>query len=296
MLFRSTGAAVLKLRPNTPDFPAASIEIPPENKEVGGTLSFALGELASLDEPRFAPEKGGTGLWNPLEFLTANRTGLYFTEPYDARRKPVGFVYGIGGSPQDWQWMFGNFPRKDHQLWFFHYPSGMRLDRVAQSLSNTLSVVARERGFTECNIVAHSMGGLVCRAAILDLATNHPQLRVARFVSVSTPWGGHSAAEAGLRHLKKPVPSWRDVAADSAFLRGIYAAGWPAGMRHTLIYGHKTKRAPWMKGENDGTVEVASETDPRAVKQAAKVIELPYEHVEILSQTRTRDLILQGLR
>lgn len=289
-------ALPLPLRADSPEAPAAAMEIPPENKALGGKLDFALGEVASLDEPRFAPDGGGTGLWKPFEFLTGNKTGLYFTEPYDPKRVPVVFVYGIGGSPQDWKWMLANYPRDRHQLWFFHYPSGMRLERVSQSLSNSIAAVARQRGFSECLIVAHSMGGLVCRGALLDLAANHPEVKVPRFVSISTPWGGHSAAASGVRHLKKPVPSWLDVMPGSQFLTGLYQVPLPPGTRHTLIYGRKTKKAFWLKGENDGTVEVASETDKRATSEAVQVTELPYEHVEILSQTRTLELVGRGLR
>jgi pimeloyl-ACP methyl ester carboxylesterase len=289
-------ALPLELRRNNPEAPGVAVEIPPENKKLGGKIDFALGEVASLDEPRFAPEGGGAGLWRPFEFLTGNTVGLYFTEPYDPRRTPVVFVYGIGGSPQDWRWMLDQFPRERHQLWFYHYPSGMRLERVAIQLSNSLAAVARRHSFRDCQIVAHSMGGLVCRAAILDLAANHPEVRVPRFVSVSTPWGGHSAAASGVRHLRKPVPSWLDVEPDSAFLAGLYRLPLPAATRHTLIYGRKTKHAPWLEGENDGTVEVASETDRRATAEAVQVTELPYEHVEILNQPRTLELVRRGLR
>ncbi len=289
-------AREIVLRSDVPGAPAAAMDIPPENKKLGGKVEFAAGEIASLDEPRFAPDAGGTGLWRPMDFLTENRTGLYFTEAYDPNRIPVVFVYGIGGSPQDWKWMIANFPRRQHQLWFFHYPSGMRLERVSQSLANSIALVARQHGFRQCVVVAHSMGGLVSRGALLKLAEQHPEIKVPAFVSISTPWGGHSAAESGIRHLKKPVPSWRDVVPESDFLNGLYQIPLPGGTRHTLIYGHKSKRAPWLKGENDGTVEVASETDPRATSEAAEVTELPFDHVEILNQGRTLELVKRGLR
>lgn len=285
----------LTLRKDNPDAPTMSVALPRENTELGGKVEFALGEIASLDEPRFAPEGGGTGLWQPFEFLRSNKVGLYFTEPYDPQRTPVVLVYGIGGSPQDWKWMIEHFPRERYQLWFFHYPSGMRLGRVADSLDRSLAQLQRQHGFTRCQIVAHSMGGLVARGAINRIAATRPQLSVPRFVSISTPWGGHSAAASGVRHLKKPVQSWLDVAPDSDYLKSLYQVPLPPATRHTLIYGHKTRKLPWLKGENDGTVEVASETDPRAAAAAARVIELPYEHIEILSQQRTLDLVLRAL-
>lgn len=286
----------LTLRAGRADAPSVSIEVPPENKVLGRGLDLAVGEVAALDDPRFAAEAGGSGLWKSFDFLAENKIGLYFTEPYDPKRVPVVFVYGIGGSPQDWKWMLEHFPRQHHQLWFFHYPSGMRLERVGDTLAGTLGLAASRHGFRECHIVAHSMGGLVSRAAINELAARHPELRVPRFVSVSTPWGGHSAAEAGVRHMKKPVPSWIDMNPGSEFLTQIYLLPLPSGTRHTLVYGRKSSRLPWMKGDNDGTVEVASQIDPRATAGAVQVTELPYEHVEILSQPKTLALIRAGLR
>ncbi len=99
--------------------------------------------------------------------------------------------------------------------------------------------------------------------------------------------GGHAAATAGIRRLKKPVPSWIDVAPESEFLAETYAARLPQGTRHLLIYGSKKGGPFWLKGENDGVVTVASETEPRIKDGASAVIYLPYGHVEILEQNKT---------
>jgi hypothetical protein len=131
------------------------------------------------------------------------------------------------------------------------------------------------------------MGGLVARAGIEEAVRSAGVNFIARFVSISTPWGGHQAASAGIRRLKKPVPSWLDVAPESEFLREIYETPLPAGTRYLLIYGSKEGGPFWVKGENDGVVTVASETDPRIKNDAASVVHLPYGHVEILEQNKT---------
>ncbi len=136
-------------------------------------------------------------------------------------------------------------------------------------------------------MVAHSMGGLVARAAIEEAARSAGADYIPRFVSISTPWGGHQAASAGIRRLKKPVPSWIDVAPDSEFLTKIYTTRLPGGTRYLLIYGSKEGGPFWLKGENDGVVTVASETNARIKEDAASVIHLPYGHVEILEQDKT---------
>jgi pimeloyl-ACP methyl ester carboxylesterase len=252
------------------------IELPKTNEELGGAMNFALGEVASLDDPRFLPDTGGSGLWRPHDFLRENTIGIYFTEPFDPKRIPVLFVNGIGGSPQDGRFLIEHLDRERYQLWFYHYPSGIRLDRVAQALATGLGDLRRRLGFLRCHVVAHSMGGLVARVAIYDTVDDAGVDFIPKFVSISTPWGGHKAAAMGIRFLKHPVPSWIDVCPNSDYLVLLYATPLPSGTEHHLIYGVTGS------GNDDGVVTVESETDARIEKGAASVTRFPYEHTEIL--------------
>jgi hypothetical protein len=258
--------------------PGTVIELPETNDELGDSVSLAVGEVASLDDPRFAPDSGGSGLWRPHDFLRDNTMGIYFLEAYDPNRTPVLFVNGIGGSPQDGRFLIEHLDRKRFQLWFYHYPSGMRLDRVARSLSTGLGLLKRRLGFAHCNVVAHSMGGLVSRVAIYDAVEAEGADFIPQFISISTPWGGHKAAKTGIRMLKHPVPSWLDVCPNSDYLVSLYTIPLPPGTAHHLIYGVTGN------GKDDGVVTVESETDPRIAASAASVTRFPYEHTEILSQ------------
>lgn len=264
--------------------PGITIEVPRENKELGGKTNLSLGDIVSLDEKRFAEDAGSRGLWKPVDFLSGNSMGIYFTEPYDPRRIPLVLVYGIGGSPQDWRYLMEHLDRKRHQIWFLHYPSGMRLNRVAGMFATGLRMLKREHGFTECHILAHSMGGLVSRAAISEAVAAEGQNFIPRFVSISTPWGGHKAAESGIRHLKNPVPSWLDVAPNSDFLLKLYSTPLPEGTTHDMIYGSIEDGPFWLKEKNDGVVTVQSETDPRIKRTTKSAVHLFHEHLEILRQ------------
>ena len=272
------------------------IAVPKEDKSLGGKLNVVLGDVVSLDEKRFAEKEGSGGLWRPLDFLTGNSLGIYFLEPYDPNRVPVLFVYGIGGSPQDMRYFMEHFDKKRYQCWFLNYPSGMRLERVARAMATGLNTLKQRYGFKECYVVAHSMGGLVARAALDSEAKSAGINFIPKFVTISTPWGGHKAAESGIRHLKKPVPSWLDVAPGSDFLLAMYAAPLPKGTTYYLIYGSKEGGPFWLKGDNDGVVTVASETDPRIKREASSVTHFPYGHVEILSQGETLAKVLDSLR
>lgn len=268
-----------------------AIQVPQHNKALGGQLNLALGDVVSLEENRFASDAGSGGLWRPMDFLSQNTPGLYFTEPYDPKRIPLVLVYGIGGSPQDWKYLIDHFDRSRHQLWFFHYPSGMRLQRVSTALATGLRLLQHRHGFRTCHLVAHSMGGLVARTAMTQPGMEF----IRRLVTISTPWGGHEAAESGIRHLKKPVPSWLDVAPNSTFLTKLYATPLPAGATHDLIYGSIPKGPFWLKEANDGVVTVASETDLRIQRSTTSFRHLVYEHVAILQQPETLRLIRQSL-
>lgn len=265
----------------------AIIELPRTNLELGGKLNLALGDVASLNETRFAPDTGGSGLWRPLDFLSTNTLGIYFTEPYDPKRIPVVFVYGIGGSPQDWQYFINNFDRTKYQLWFYHYPSGMRLGRVSNILAGGLRMLKKRHGFSKCYVVAHSMGGLVSRPAITEAVSEEGVNFIPKFVSISTPWGGHKAAESGIRHLKKPVPSWLDVAPNSDYLVRLYNTPLPSGTQHYLIYGSIKGGPFYLRGENDGVVTLESETDLRVKKVARSWKHFIHGHVDILNNEET---------
>lgn len=272
------------------------IEIPKENPALGDSVAIALGEVTTLDDPRFASDSGEAGLWRPLDFLSQNQIGIYFTEPYDAQRVPVLFVYGIGGSVQDWRFLIEHFDRSHYQLWFYQYPSGMRLSKAAHALAAGLGLLRQRHGFERCCVIAHSMGGLVSGAAIREASPAGQTNFIPHFVSISTPWGGHAAAEAGIRHLSKPVPSWLDVRPESEFLHQLYANPLPRQTRHDLIYGEKSVKSRWLDGPNDGVVTVASELDSRMRRKAQSVTRFPREHVEILQQQETLDRVLECLR
>ena len=61
------------------------------------------------------------------------------------------------------------------------------------------------------------------------------RVSVEKFISISTPWGGHVAAKFGIRALKYPVPAWIDMAPGSAFLKALWREPLPPASRHYLI-------------------------------------------------------------
>jgi hypothetical protein len=101
------------------------------------------------------------------------------------------------------------------------------------------------------------MGGLVSRA-VLRLNAMDKRVSVEKFMSISTPWGGHAAAKFGIRALKYPAPAWIDMAHGSAFLKALWREPLPPESRHYLMFGYDTAKLPWLTPNNDSVIDVNS--------------------------------------
>lgn len=285
----------LPLSPTNGLPPGQSAVLPRENPELGDALPVALGEIANLNDSKFSAEVGELGMWKPYEFIMQHGFGIYFLEPYDPHRLPVLFVYGISGSPQDWRAAMEKLDRRKYQAWFAYYPSGSRLDKVANGLAGAIWLLKQQHGFDRMAVVAHSMGGLVSRGAIQRVVMPAGTNFIPEFFTVSTPWGGHEAAASAVKHLKYPVPSWRDMAPGSEYLQEILSQPLPPGTRHDLLFSFQHSGRIGLPPDNDGVVGLASELFEPVQSQAATVFGLPLNHMEIPNSPITLRRIEQSL-
>ena len=247
------------------------------------SVRFAIGELALIDDPRFAATRGEDGLWTPATSAMQSGFGLYFLESYDPDRTPVLFVHGAAGSPQDWRLAMERLDRRRYQPWFYVYPSGMRLDAAADALNEAVKALHERHPFPRLHVVAHSMGGLVSRRFIERNVLNDRQSYIDTFITFSSPWGGHEAAAIGVKRAPEVVPSWRDMADGSEFLNHLFDRRLKGKVRHHLFYGYRAGRSPILPAENDGTVSVASQTRREAVADAVEVRAFDETHMSILT-------------
>ena len=254
----------------------------PDEAASGWRIPIALGRIADLDDPKFSAERGSAGLWEPASFPLQSGIGIYFLEHYDPKRIPVLFVYGAAGSPQDWRPFFQKLDRRKYQPWFYYYPTGRKLDEMGAALNGSVELLHARYNFPRMHVVAHSMGGLVSRSFLLKhLDAGHQYID--RFVTISTPWSGHEFASMGVKRAPSVVPSWYDLSPGSDFLDELFDERLKGRIDHLLLYGHKSTRSMVLPAENDGTVSVASETAPEAVRDAVKVQGFDEDHVSILS-------------
>ena len=277
------GIAVLKESPNLSS-PASrpGIQLP--------KLSF--GEIVNLKDSRFTEDKGRLGLWEPLRFDQEVGGGLYVLEAVDPQKIPVLFIHGAGGTPRSWTPIIQRMDRGNFQPWLFFYPSGLYLDDATELLSQALSHMSVTHPFNQLIIVAHSMGGMIARAAMNILVQKGRAYEFSLLLlTLSTPWGGHQAAQTGLDYSPiGMVPSWIDLAPESPFQRKLFETHLPPMFHHYLLFSYKGRRGALSTENDDGAVSLASQLHPKAQHSAEKIMGFNEDHTSILN---SEDVIFQ---
>ncbi len=240
-----------------------------------------LGKIVSLDEPYFSRTNAALGMWEPVKFAQKVPFGLFLLQKYDPNKIPVIFVHGINGSPKDFSYIIPQLDKSKFQPWIFYYPSGLRLQLIANFLNNSINNLVDKYHIKRLYIVAHSMGGLVSRAAINENLRSNPHSVIKLFVSISSPWQGHNMAKFGVEHAPVIMPVWYDMSPDSNFLKELYAKPWPDKLPYYLLFSYRGGSNS--AGEtNDGVVTIASELRLDAQRAALLVRGFNENHTSIL--------------
>jgi pimeloyl-ACP methyl ester carboxylesterase len=237
-----------------------------------------LGTIVDLDDEMFDRQYGKKGVVQPSTFMKKIFGGVFFLEEYDDEKIPLLFIHGSGGTPRSWHFFIDNIDREKYQPWVFYYPSGLgimdgewefSLEQLGYWVNEEIKTLHTRYHFPELYVTAFSMGGLIARSFILQ---NHAdnQDYITLFVSISTPWGGHDGAKFGADRSPVVVPSWRDLATDSAFLEEIFddKKELPVKLKYYLFYGYKKGiRFPGAPN-NDGSISLESALYKKAQDEA----------------------------
>ena len=244
--------------------------------------------VPSLDDPLFAPELGEAGMFRPID-LFARTQGLVFAlEPWDPDRTLVLFVHGALGTPRDFRALVAGLDRTRFQAAFFYYPSGMPLGKLGTALCEVVRSTDAVLGAGRLVVVAHSMGGLVTRAALREVCAGGCPARLAGWVSFASPYGGMESARIGAERAPEPVPSWRDLAPGSPFLSALFTPPLlDLPFRLFFAWGNEKDRGPGPAG--DGTVALGSQLRPEAQGEAARLRGFAETHTGILSRPEAVD-------
>lgn len=259
-----------------------------------GRVDVQLGKPARLDDARFSPEIAAMGMWQPLRFMKEGYAGIYFLEPYAADKTPVLFVHGIGGSPRDLEDMIAALDRRRFQPWLMNYPSGLDIRALGDGLVGLLAELRHRFGFVELNLVAHSMGGVVVREYLAECTRSDGCDYARRFVSISAPFGGDSAARLGVEYAPVVMPVWRSLASDGTFIKRLFDEPLPDGVTHILVFGFRNA-ATLRSASGDGVIPLASQLRPEAQIQARALRGFDEDHMSILANPQVLRYIKEVL-
>ena len=237
-----------------------------------------IGEVVTLDDPRFTQDNYEMGLWRPFDFLDLAEGGVFFLEEYQAGKVPVLFVHGAMGGPTNFKKMISDIDKRSFQPWVFYYPSGLRLDMISDYLVEAVSRLQNKYDFPEFYVIAHSMGGLVTRSFVKKYVQyasgNSKRLRLV--MTVNSPMNGMPAAAAGVKHSPIVIPSWRDVEPGSEFLHDIHKWKWPQEIPYHLVVSYTTQES------GDGVVSLQSQVPLKLQAESTRMYIFNNDHVGTL--------------
>lgn len=240
--------------------------------------SSLAGTIFSMDDTLYSLKTAEKGYWAPVDFFRSFGGNIYFLEPYDPMKIPVLFIHGATGSPVNFRTMAKLLDHERYQAWFYYYPSGAGLTAMSNLLSKKIEDLERMYGFTQLHIIAHSMGGLVSRNFLVNFGGQYPYIK--SYITICTPWGGVEAAEKGVATSPFVLSSWRDIARGSQFIDELYKNNL-SQVPFYLFFGFRGDRVPW-KANNDGTITLQSQLDPRAQAEAVGSFGFNETHTSIL--------------
>jgi uncharacterized alpha/beta hydrolase family protein len=247
-----------------------------------GLTNLNLKEVTKeLEDPIFSQKVGTLGLYDPANFMRKVPSMLY-TVKGDTSKLPVVFVHGIEGTPSNWEYLSKRLDREKFHPWFFYYPSGESLEKSAEVLYRLLEETFP---FEPVVLVAHSMGGLVARAALEMYGAERRSDYISMFISLNTPYGGVQSARAAVNN---PVsaPSWLDIAPSSDFiLQYVHNGNIPKHISFYLIFAYGNEGIT--RECSDGSISLQSQLEPHVQSQARSVFGFEETHGGVL---RNRDV------
>jgi len=237
-----------------------------------------IGRVTSIIDPTFTRKNYSMGMWHPVDFLEQVGGGLFFLQPYQPEKIPILFIHGVNGGPTDWKTLIANLDDDKFQPWVLFYPSGLRLDMISDYLMQAVVSLQKEYHFKRFSIVSHSMGGLVSRSFIKKCTEKHPKIanKINFAMTINSPLGGMASAAAGAKHSPIVIPSWKDVAPDSVFLKDISDWTWPEDIPYYLVFSYKTG------GSGDGVVSLKSQIPPKFQAESLHMYGFNNNHVGTL--------------
>jgi pimeloyl-ACP methyl ester carboxylesterase len=143
---------------------------------------------------------------------------------------PLLFVHGLGGGRGDFLPMAGYlWVRGRKRSYRVHFDGGTPPQEQASQLAAFVEEVLEVTGESQVEIVAHSLGGVAARLAILDHDLG-PVVKT--LITLGSPHGGTYPARYG------NTLTTRDLRPESELIVRLSEAGWPEDVRGVTLYSH----------------------------------------------------------
>ena len=234
------------------------------------------------DNPEFDRSKAVTGMYDPFRFWQQSRYLYPLAEPKPGNI-PLFFLHGAQGVPTDWSYLFSHLDLEGFNPYAIFYPSGDFLSRQSRILADLL--FSKELfGDGPKVLVAHSMGALIARDALNRSGADGAPLL---YISLSAPYGGNSSAEKGMERLPYAIPSWREMAEGSDFIRRLFRSPPAAGTTVSLLFSYRNDKLLNRRTNSDGVIALKSQLRPEAQREADTIFGFDETHVSILNSPVT---------
>lgn len=140
---------------------------------------------------------------------------------------PVLLVHGYGCNRGAWWWLRARLERAGLNVATLNLePMFGSIDQYVEPLCRRIEALCAESGAARIVLVAHSMGGLACRAYLAEHGTD----RVAKLITLGSPHQGSAIARIGLGR------NARQMEAGSAWLQALNNKPVPKNLRAVAIY------------------------------------------------------------
>lgn len=193
-------------------------------------------------------------------------------------------VHGINPVHEDLDALAADLQARGMTVLRFVYDDSDRLDLSAERLARGIEDLARKRGLSRLDIVAHSMGGLVARRALTQGHGLEPLGLEIKFLSVASPFGGFGSANWSRLDMGLGRKVFRDLGTRSSFIRE--PGELIRGVAHTKVETDEHNHTH--RGQDDDSVPLKSQAQAKVDAAAARRFRLSYGHVGSISDEEGR--------
>ena len=141
---------------------------------------------------------------------------------------PLVFVHGLGGGRGDFLLMAHYFRLKGRKRSYrIKFPKDQSIEEMATSLAEFIRQVTKATRQKKVDLVAHSLGGLVARAAVIE---HRLETAVKTLITLGSPHQGTHPA----RYLYSKII--KDLRPESLYLKKLNKKRWPKRVRGVALW------------------------------------------------------------